>query len=75
MDENWRSRGVEIDNHQWRELIEHLEAISEKLPSDYTQFLLAALPAYIALDLPAKEACKRAHHIAYLMTTDDALDD
>lgn len=69
MDENWQSRGVEIDNHQWRELIEKLAAIDG--PGPYERALLAALPAFIALGLDPDEACKKAHECAMILTMDE----
>ncbi len=70
-DETWAARGVEIDNHQWRELIKPLEMIAELMPGDYTQFLLVALHACIVRGDAPKEAKANAHEIACMMTIDD----
>ncbi len=70
-DETWASRGVEIDNFQWKDLIEHLETIANKMPGDYTQFLLVALHACIVRGDDPKTAKHNAHEIAGMMTLDD----
>ena len=69
--ETWQERGVEMNNHQWDEMVKHLADIAEKLPGDYTQFLLVALHACIVRGDKLENLKSNAHEIAGLMTIDD----
>ncbi len=73
--ETWAERGVEMNNHQWAEPTKHLEAMSEKMPGEFTQWLMVAVHALLSRGEEPRTACKKAFDIAFMMTEDGALDD